>query len=107
MPLVPTPPPAVGLSQGLPAGYVWVDRGNTTPIDTQLMMGQTADALIIGPSGASTSIVGIAQAGGQGSVSFTHVPDGTWNASIGPVTLPLSYVVPRPVPAGSGFAQPG
>ena len=106
----PSPAPATPatplLATGLPAGYGWLDQGNTTPIDTQLLMGQTSDAAVMTPNGTTLHLVGMAQVAAQG-VSFTHVADGTWNAQIGPVQLPLSYVVPRPVPAGSGFAQPG
>jgi hypothetical protein len=103
-PPIPTPAP---FGAGLPAGYAWQDRGNVTPIDPNLILGVTSDAVIIAPDGSTIPIVVQAMltqraslpasvAGGP-LVWVAHAPDGTWNAPIGPVQVPLSYVVPRPV----------
>lgn len=105
------PPPSqeTAFAVGLPAGYRWQDQGNVTPIDGQLVLGQTSDVVIVTPNGALIHLVGTAKPLSQQQlhVTFTHVPDGTWNAAIGPVTLPLSYVIPRPIPPGSNFPTPG
>lgn len=102
-PSAPAPPEAAGL----PAGFTWQDQGNTTPIDTSLVVGETVQATIVGPAGHQFEVAGLAQAGPTpDTVTLYVAASATWPKAIGPIPIPLSYVIPVAPLAGSDEPTP-